>query len=451
MAVLTRKFPAIIGVLVLLVGIGFGVWYVNSKKTDQNTDVVPNNVKITNTADNKFTVSWTTNIATTGKVKYGKLTDKLTQEAVDERDSLGSSSGGYLTHHINVKDLQPSTAYAFRIESGQSKTLFDNNGSPYSITTGPTIAATPPADTIYGQVQQVSTLPADGAIVYLTMPGAAPVSTLVKSSGAYTIPLSIVRTNDLKAYVNYDPKATIMKIMVEQGKQQANADVSTTNSAPVPMITLGKTHDFRATQTIDPKVDPIVAQIVPLVSSASAAASASASPLATIAPVFNIEALGSASTSAMVTITNPAEEGEKLSSAKPELRGKGSSGTVLSLVVTSTKKTYKDTVAIANNGQWLWAPSTALANGTYTLSLAYIDTKNKEQTVKRSFVIDTTIATQPAFVSTPSASIKPSPSPRVALPATGSGVPVTGVIENTVLTVIFATVIMVGGAMLLVL
>ncbi len=448
MALLSKKFPSILGVLVLVAGIGFGVWYVNSKKIDQSGDTTPNGVRVTNTADNRFTVSWTTNVATTGKVKYGKLAEKISEEAGDDRDELSTTPGSYLTHHITIKDLQPTTVYAFRIESGAGKTLYDNNGAPYSVTTGPVIAATPPADAIYGQVQQTSTLPADGAIVYLAIPGAAPASTLVKSSGSYTIALSTLRSTDLKSYVKYDPKATIMKISVEQGKQQASADVSTTNAAPVPLITMGKTHDFTTPSKVaETKTAPIVAQVEP---------AASATPSATAAPVFNVESLGNTATpSSGVTISYPATEGEKISAARPELRGKGPKGTVISLVLQSGKKIYKDTIAIATNGQWLWAPTTDLTSGTYTLSLAYIDSASKEQTVKRGFVIDKTLVSQPAFVSTPSASVKPSASPktatgsgRTATVATGSGVPVTGVIENTVLTAIFAAVMMVGGVLL---
>jgi hypothetical protein len=423
------------------------MWYVNSKKIDTGAELNPDSIRITNVADNKFTVSWTTEVSTDGYVMYGKVGEKLASIGRDERDSLGDENGSYVTHYVTVTDLQPNMAYAFRIATNKGKNIYDNNGSPYSVTTAPTIATTPSADAIYGQVQQSSTLPADGAIVYVNMPGAAPASTLVKSSGAYTIPVSTLRTTDLTSYIKYDSQATVVTITVDQGKQQATADVGMTNAAPVPLITMGKSHDFRtpvvvATESEQP---PVVAEL----------AQESASPSATAAPIFNVEPLGSVGETTLVTITNPAKDGETISTSTPELMGKGPKATVLSLVVSSTAKTYKDTVAIASDGTWDWAPTTALADGNYTLSLAYIDSSGKETSVKRTFIISSKLTTQPAFVSTPSASIKaspvasPSPSIRAAMPATTSGVPVTGVIENTVLTAILGAVIMITGALLL--
>ena len=468
MAILTRKFPTVFGLLVLVAGIAFGIWYVNSKKINVAEEVTPNNVRIVNVADNKFTVTWVTPIATAGKVEFGKVGEKLDKTAVDERDSLGNTSGGYLTHFVTVKDLQPSTTYAFRIKSGSGNATYDNNGSPYNVATGPTIAATPPAETIYGQVQQSSTLPAEGAIVYLAIPGAAPAATLVKSSWSYTIPVSILRSTDLLSYVKYDSQATILNITVEQGKQQATASVSTANSAPVPLITMGKEHDFRAVASPPTTSEPVIAQIEPAVvpyaspvASPLPATSPTASPTGTVPGVFNVQPLGDTTSLTKVTIDYPATDKETITSARPELSGKGPKGTVISLVVASSKKTYKDTIAVSAGGSWSWAPTTDLANGSYNMTLAYVDAASKEQTTKRSFSINATLTSLPAFEATPSGSVKasalpsakastlPSPSIRAAIPSTDGGVPVTGVIENTILTALLAAVMMVGGVLLI--
>jgi len=456
-ALLNKRFPTLLGLLVLVLGVGFGIFYVNSKTVDTASDTQPLNVRITNVHDNKFTVSWTTEVASVGKVVYGKLGEKLTTQKLDERDIESGVANEYITHHVTVDELQPNTVYAFRIVSGTKNAMYDNNGSPYSVTTGPTIAETPNAETIYGQVAQASTLPAEGAIVYLTVPGGAPASTLVKASGTYTFAVSTLRTSDLRSYVKYDRQATVFSILIEQGRQQASADVSGVNAAPVPLITMGETYDFRATATEPKPEQPVIAKVEPAVPPEKE------NDEKNIPGVFNVEPFGQVPGVLAVTILNPAEEGEKLSTARPEFRGKGPKGTVLSLVVTSTKKTYKDTVAIASDGNWSWTPASDLVNGSHNLSLAYIDGGGKEQTLKRGFVVDTTLSAQPAFVATPSASVvptttpktsstpRPSPSPsvRAAIPATDSGVPVTGVIENTVLTVVFATVIMISGALFL--
>jgi len=60
---------------------------------------------------------------------------------------------------------------------------------------------------------------------------------------------------------------------------------------------------------------------------------------------------------------------------------------------------------------------------------------------------------EPAFVSTPSASKKASPTPvaseRAAMPATESGVPVTGVIANTIMLGLAGVLTVVLGIVLL--
>jgi hypothetical protein len=445
-----KKIPTILGVLVLLAGVFFGIWYVNSKSLDLSDELVPNDIRITNVADNKFVVSWTTEIATEGRVMFGKVGEKLAQEALDERDQLNNSPSQYITHYVTVKDLQPNTAYAFRIASGEKSVLFDNNGSPYMVTTGPTIASTPSAETIYGQVENTSTLPADGAIVYFAIPGAAPASALVKSSGSYALAVSTLRSADLKSYIAYDAQATIFALEVDLGKQSASAEVSMANSAPVPLITMGQSHDFREPLIEQPAIEePVVAQIEP---------EGEEEGEEEVGGIFNVEPLANNTTNAVVTLTNPAEEGEVLSTSKPEFAGRGPAATVISLTVSSSSKTYKDTVAIPSTGSWAWSPSADLANGSYNINLAYIDSLGKEQNLKRAFSINTNLVSQPAFVATPSASIQPSPSatqtasptatPRVAMPATDSAIPVTGVFENTFLTVLMATVIMISGLML---
>lgn len=471
MSLLTKRFPTLIGLALLVAGIVGAFYYFQGTATKTSTEIVPAKVIITNISDNKFSVSWTTVATAPGSVEYGVVGEKLTSIAKDERDT--ASPGQYITHHVTLEGLQPSTQYAFRILSGPTPTRFDNNGSPYTATTGPVIGATPASQNFYGNVELASKQPAGGTIVYLTLPGGSTSSTLVKESGNYAFTLSTMRTSDSRSYIKFDPSATIASVTVESGTQQTTSSVSLANSAPVPPIIIGQNIDF-----LNAALTPTIAQVQePGTSSTSASSTPDPLIPLTAAPstipseipqtpsIFNVEPLTSteinAVTTGAVTILNPKEAGETLLTLRPEFRGTGTAGTTLSIALTG-QKAVNDSIQVATDGTWSWAPVIDLRVGKQKITVSYNTTGGTTQKVEREFNISTSkTGLDPAFVSSPSASTTtsstvastkpsvPSPTPRVAMPATESGVPVTGVIQNTLLTGGLGIVIMIVGAILL--
>jgi len=455
MSLLTKRIPTIVGIA-LLVALAVGIFYYFAGKTTKVADeIVPGKVRITNVADNKFSVSWTTPSSTAGTVEYGIVGDKITTKAMDDRD--GQTPGSYTTHHVTIVGLQPSTQYAFRILSGDKLTRFDNNGSPYTASTGPVIGATPTSANFYGNVQLPSKQMAGGSIVYLTLPGSATASTLVNESGNYAFTVSTVRSDDLRSYISYDPAASVASLNVDSGKLQSTVAVSLANSAPVPTITLGQNADF-----MKPGVTPAVAEVN--AAPAPQAELPSPTPTAHAPTVFNVEPLAETDinevSTAAVTLLNPKEEGETLKTLRPEFRGTGPKGITLSIALTG-QKAVSDTVEVETDGTWDWAPVIDLKTGKQTITISYVGSTGSTQKLSRGFTIsNSTTGLDPAFVSSPSASTTGSTSAtgsgttassisREVMPATDSGVPTTGVIENTLLTAGLGIVIMVIGAALL--
>jgi hypothetical protein len=436
-------------------------------------DLVPAKVRITNVADNKFSVSWVTPKAASGSIEYGKVGEALAAVAHDDRDSTGTPSQ-YQTHHVTIDKLQPSTQYAFRILSGSAPTRFDNNGSPYSVTTGPTIAETPAARSIYGDIGSTGQ-PATGSIVYLTLPGSAPVSTLVTSGNNYSFTISTIRTSDLTHYIEYDPSASVASLTVENGGIETVVTVTTANAEPVPKIILGQNADYRSQL-------PPVAQVEPTSNpSIIPTESPSSSPSAQTPSIFNVEPLSGNSnqTSTTVVLLNPTADGETIAATKPEFRGTGPASTVVAISVHSTAA-QSSNVRIAQDGTWTWTPPAALSAGQHTVTLSYLDANGAKQTLTRTFLVSPALAAEgdPAFVSTPSGTLKSpspspkasvkaspisspsssaeetdttdmSPSPREVIPSTESGLPVTGILTPTLLTGALGFVIMVAGALML--
>lgn len=447
---LGKKIPTILALLLLIVvGATFWIWQ-SGNKTKTNVGTVPQSVKITNIADNKFSVSWTTQNPTKGKVEYGNVGEKLEKQKGDDRgeDFVGK------THHITVSDLQPGTNYAFRIMSGESLQRFDNNGSVYTATTGTTISSVPAARSLYGDVTSAN----EDTLVYVTMPDAQPASLTLNSKGSYSIPLSTIRSADLKSFVTYDPSATVVSLTLDNGQQKSEVTVTTTNIAPVPTIAIGNNADFRSLPTQQQPVTTQIAQIEPQASVEPTPSTSAVAPEPQPLDIFNIEPLANpeinAVTEGAYTLTNPAVEGEVLSTTKPEFRGTGAANASITISITG-QKAVSDTVRIGAGGSWSWSPAIALSLGKQKITISYKDKDGKAQTIVRNFsVTAASVTSEPAFVATPSASTTTTvatatASPRTSIPATDSGVPVTGVMTPMLLTLASGFAIMVVGAFLL--
>lgn len=115
-------------------------------------------VYITNVRDGSFDVSWTTDVATNGKVTYGTSTPPT----IEVSDGVASTT----THFVTINGLTENTLYYLKVSSGAATN--DNGGAYYTVTTGPAIASNPIDGTVFGTVfQSNGTTPAADAIVYL--------------------------------------------------------------------------------------------------------------------------------------------------------------------------------------------------------------------------------------------------------------------------------------------
>lgn len=435
MSWLTKKIPTILGLLLLGVVAAGGIWWFMGTRKIVSKEIVPSKVQITNIQDNKFSVSWVTQAPSEGRIVYGKVGEKLTQEVNDERGLQQST-----IHQVTVEAIQPNTQYAFRIVSGSNKTAFDNMGSPYTVKTGPVIGSTPASRNFYGQVKLPSGQTPQ-VLVYLTLPNAAVASTLTTKEGNYAFTLSTVRTNDYQNYVQIDPAATIANLIIEDGKTETEVSVSLVNAAPVPLITLGKNESFLAHNTT--AQEPTVAEVVPTAETPS---------------IFNVEPLTTDNEvnvveTQEVKILNPAKDGETLATLNPEFRGSGPRGTILSISI-SGKTSLSEVVEVDNLGAWSYSPETKMKVGNHTLKVEYLASGGVQKAIERTFVIsDPGTEDTTAFVATPSASTKasplPSPSAREAMPATDGGVPVTGVMENTWITIGIGIILITTGIIFL--
>jgi len=461
---ISKRIPTILGLLLLVAGLGAGLYLVGRAtivpKASAGED--PEEIKITNLTENQLTVSWTTDLDTSGFVKMGSNPSDLDMTAADDRDQLTGSVGLFTTHHVTIKELRPDTDYYFKIGSGSKEILFgDSAGRAYSIKTPSVLGTPPPSDTVYGKILKSDNSPGEGSIVYLTLPGATAVSALAKTDGNWALPLSTSRTEDLSAYVEYDRQATTITMFVQAGSAGTSQAVTVTaNDAPVPNISLGQTYDFRNERPEDQLEEVVDGGELPPGADLGNGNILNVPVDDTEVEVdfddkekFSFGDIGSSSktkpdeSTFELEILNPEDEGEEIASTKPEIFGTSPKNVTLTITVESPT-TYSDTISVDDDGLWEWTPPDNLEPGEHTVTVSYEDEQGVLQKIARNFVVKaaaaggsdlpsfeaTPAASQPGGQATPSAT--PSAPPRVTQPATDSGVPVAGILTPTLLMVI---------------
>ncbi len=431
-----RRFPTIIGLLILLAGLGGGLFLVQKAQTfflRAEPGSAPNQIRITNITDQSFTVSWTTDKKVAGLIQFGE-TSRLGSVLADDRDQQAGEISLFFTHYVTIKNLKAETDYYFKIRSGSK--IYDQNGQPYQTTTAPTISfSSPPNDPAYGKVIDQSGQSAQGAIVYLSLANTTPQSALVQESGNWVISLNSARSVDLSSYATYDKAASIEEILVqaEQGLT-ATAVTTTKNDSPVPTITLGQNYNFRQTSE--------ELEITDQEKKVTQEATQEASPTPTPTSGFSVES-PEATTSQELAIINPDEE-EDVNTQKPAILGTGPAGITLEITIESTS-TYTGTVTIDDQGNWEWSPPVDLEPGEHTVTATFTDEEGKKHTVSHTFVVLAAGKDEaPAIEATPSAEASPSPTltptpipaTRTAIPSTEGGVPDSGYLTPTFLVFI---------------
>ncbi|MFZ5376497.1 MAG: fibronectin type III domain-containing protein [Patescibacteria group bacterium] len=240
-----KRIPTLLGMGILVVSLIAGLLFFSQgtgvfapRATPQTT---PKNVRLTNITDNAFTISFYTDEATSGFVKYGESPEKINLQASDDRSQLSGVVEKNTLHHITIKGLQPGKTYYYLLGTSSNAT-FDNEGAAFSVTTARKPTTPPPANqTIYGSVVTSGNTPAEGSVVYVTIDGVMELSALVRQSGSWAIPLSDARTKDGSNYATVTD-STPVNIFV-QGKmltQTASSVTTIAEAHPVTNISLGQ-------------------------------------------------------------------------------------------------------------------------------------------------------------------------------------------------------------------
>lgn len=201
-------------------------------------------VRVSDIRNTQAVLTWLTDRPAIGDVRFGTNPAALNTIGFDTR---GTATTGE-THQVLLSGLQPLTTYYFTVRSGQ--TVGDNNGVPYSFTTGPSLGTPPTADSISGRVlNRDGTTPAVGSLVFVRVRDSnasgsngisAPLVAMTGASGTWSMNLRNARTGTLGSYFNYSPTGDTVEVEVFGGTEGiACKSADTAADTPVADMVLG--------------------------------------------------------------------------------------------------------------------------------------------------------------------------------------------------------------------
>lgn len=365
------KLPTIFGLVVLVAGLLVGLFLINKTqifKISANIEAVPKNVRISNITDSGITISWTTDVQSSGFVKWGKSSNSLSGVASEENNEKG------FIHSINVSGLETNSSIYFKINSNNKD--YDNNGVNWQ---SKTISL--PISSSSNTLASGLVLGTDGtapakALVYLTVNGIL-ISGKTSNEGSYVIPVS-------KYISSLDP-TSVIEMSVNDGVQSTSqAAIYAEYLKSIPTIILGKTYDFRSLSKNDVVTQPESSLTIPESTLKSSRFEVSRSG---ITPENNVVEI------------NSIKEGEIINTTDPEFFGKAPKSSKIEIQVES--ELQSGSVTATKNGDWKWSPPNDLEAGEHKVTLKWTDSAGILRTLTRTFVVQASEG--PAFESTPSA------------------------------------------------
>lgn len=408
---LRTRIPTFLGLGILLVALLSGILLLGDGPgvfaPRAAPETAPKNIKITNVTDSSFTVSFLTQNPTDGYLKYGTTEGSLNNQASDDRDQLSGSVGSFKSHHITARGLEPNTTYFYTLGTAGGST-YDNNGTPFKIRTAAKAGVPSAAKTVYGTVVTSSGGPADGAIVYVQVDGAGEMSSLVKNSGSWAIPLSNARTQDGSGYASIDDSAqmSIVALGVEIGSN-ATGTLQVGQAQPVPTLDLGKgglVEQPAGGETggdTEPSAPPTAPQSTPSATPTptptptpgsggnSDDASASSKPTSGRSSALQDQLADSdtgaeAEASAAAVIDIEAGDGQTTTSTSPTIKGTAAPQVVVTIEVNSETQVVEQVVTDTTGAFSLDLEALAaeLEPGEHTASYTYTDPDTGEEISK---------------------------------------------------------------------
>lgn len=404
-----KRIPTILGIILFL-----GTIYLTTKlvSSPQNASIKatescdPVNPQITNKTDKSATISFTT------------TDDCLSSLSLDSYSYKNIKEKGKI-HYFEVDKLEANKNYEFEIIVDGKK--YSSNNYIFETAQKPTNSI-PSANLAWGKILTPENNPATQAIIYLNIPGASPLSSIVTSSGHWNISLAVSFNEGLSDWFSLPGNIEEEIVVVAPNYPSTQIVSNTSHNNPVPDIILGQ-NSFSLPEAIVETILPqesLINTNIDLVSN---------KPLDILNPKTN----------------------ETINSLKPDIFGTASPNSKLKIKIESPI-TLNDEINVDSSGEWNWSPTKNLTPGEHTITV----TDDKNNLITRKFIVLAAESSQPSFSASESAlMVTPTPTKTitqvptkkitpteipVTLPSTSSGIPQSGTIFPTFFILILSLI-----------
>lgn len=386
MNILNKKFPTLIAIILLMVGVIVTSILVQKRVIifqQAAPSDAPQNLMITNISDQSYSVIYTTDASVIGTISVTG-SDGKSQVVLDDRDQQSGTPKSYNIHSITAKNLSPNATYTFTILSGS--TTFLNSDKPFSLTTPDTLSANPSTQIpLSGKILLSDGSMPDEALVVVTSDNGQFLSTLQNAAGLYILPLNTMRTKDLKSYISFSQNTKFQIIALNQNST-SHVIVGISGISPLPPITLSQDYDFTF-------------QTTPL---ASGAANVNFPSLSFSANTIN-------ATPQIITPQN----NQSFTDQQPQFKGTAQPNTSVTISIHSD--TTSTSVTTDSSGNWTYRPTSPLSVGQHTITITTLDQYGILHTITQNFVVFAQ-GSQVNQSATPSSTlVPPTPSPTPSL------------------------------------
>lgn len=376
-----KHFSTILGLIFLVMCIAVGVYFTRSRLmlgSKASGDCTPTNPQVANITNSSADISYITSAACLATVSVNNQIFNDVKPASATR-----------IHYFQIKGLKNSTTYNYSVISNGQTINKDN----FSFKTGSTPASSLPTSNLaWRRVLNSDQKTVANAIVYLSIPGASPLSSFVTTDGNWSISLAS-SFNDAQTDWFIPPATAVEEEIIVISEDNITTQVVNPIALnnPVPDIIIGQ-NSLSA-----PSVMPT-----------------SAGNLANITP---------AQTSQNLDILNP-KDGETINNTRPEFFGTAPINSKVVIEVHSDATASADIQADAA-GSWNWSPPADLTPSDHTITVKVQDPNTGVwQTVTRNFTVLATGSGSPAFVASGSASVI-TPTPIIVSPTAGQTITLT--------------------------
>lgn len=359
-----KRIPTLLGLLLLATGIFVTAGALKSGlifRSQAAPGATPQNIQITNVTDSSFTVSFLTNDKVLGTVAYGLDAKGLSNIGLDDRDQQTGVPKPYQTHFITLKNLKPGQNYYFSIVSN-TKTFLDNN-APFHITLPPVIKDSPSREPpVVGKVLFPPQDQSKEAIIYLSSPGTADISTQTGNDGSFILPVNTLRTNDLLHYASLSA-TTKLTLQIQNPTGSSRATILLAKANPVPPITIPQNYDFTL--------------------SSSPLTTTSATDSGSTVSLPSLPATKQSQTK--IQILTPKNE-ESFSDQRPVFKGTALPNQDVQVEIHS-QNAFKTSIQANSLGVWTYRPPQNLAPGKHTITITTRDASGIIKQITQSFVV----------------------------------------------------------------